>query len=171
MVTRKIRPKQARNGYRVVFRHPAHSGLISRGLGADKSFADATCYVLNLICNEGAFCQAEITNVPEAKLRELGGSKAAKKALEVYIGPHTIIDGLFKKREGLTDADFEEIQALAEKWNAEEAGKANSEEYDEESGTVIRSDPTPSISPEIVAQILERFSPALVRELSSVTSN
>jgi len=62
MVTRKIRPKQALNGYRIFFRHPAHGSLISRGLGADKSFADATCYVLNLLCNDTAFCQAEITD-------------------------------------------------------------------------------------------------------------
>lgn len=102
--------------------------------------------------------------MPDAKLRELGCSKAAKKALEVFFGPHPKIDALFSKREGLTDADFDEIQALAAKWNADEAGKPNCEEYDEESGAVMKSDPTPGISPEVVAHILESFSPALVRE-------
>ena len=164
MTKHKISPRLVGKSYRADFRHPAHGGSICRGLGLDKSFAEATCYVLNIICNDSEICQAEIDAVPDAKLRELGCSKAAKKALEVFFGPHPKIDALFTKREGLTDADFEEIQALAEKWNAEEAGKPNCEEYDEESGAVIKSDPLPSISPEIVAQILERFSPTLVRE-------
>jgi hypothetical protein len=116
----KIIPRLVGKSYRADFRHPAHGGSICRGLGAKKTFADATCYVLNLICNDNEICQAEIGAVPDAKLRELGCSKAAKKALEIFFGPHPKIDALFKKREGLTDADFEEIQALAEKWNAEE---------------------------------------------------
>jgi|ERR1043165_1093187 hypothetical protein len=39
---------------------------------------------------------------------------------QVFFGPHPRIDALFENKGGLTEADFAEIQALAEKWNAEE---------------------------------------------------
>ncbi len=164
MAKHKIYPRLVGKSYRADFRHPVHGGSICRGLGADKTFASATCYVLNLICDDSAICQAEIDSVPDAKLRELGCSGAAKKALELFFGPHPKIDALFKAREGLTQADLEEIRILADKWNAEEAGQPNCVEYDEESGTVVQSDPGPRVLPELVTHLLENFVPMMVRE-------
>jgi integrase len=165
VATRKIEPTKARSGYRVVFRHPVHRGdPVSRGLGTDKHFADAVCFVLNLICNDAVLCQADITAISEVKLREVGYGKAAKKALEIFYGPHAAIEKIFDAERGLTDADLAQVRRLAEKWNVEEAGKPNSEEYDDESGRLIQTDPEPEINPRVVSLVMERFGPALVRE-------
>ena len=169
---RKITAKEARAGYRVVFRHPVHGNSISRGLGSDKVFADAVCFLLTLICNDKARCQADIATVPEVKLREVGYGASARKAMEIFYGPHTIIDKLFANDDrGLTDADLREVVERAQAWNATNAGVPNCSEYDKETGHLIETDPMSSVNPQAVAEIMERLMPAKVRELQGTVQS
>jgi len=165
MLTRKVLAKKARKGFKVLFRHPVHEHHVSRGLGPDKIFADAVCFGLTLICNDPILCQADIKTIAPLKLREVGFGAAAKKAMEIFYGPHELIEKLFENDRGLTDEDLADVKQLAEKWNANAAGVPNCEEYDPDTGQLLKSDPESELNPRVVALVLERFMPAKVREL------